>query len=167
MDHKSFRRICGCFPTGVTVTTLIGTDGHPHGVTISSFSSVSLEPLLVLICIDHRSQIVQHLAARRTFAINLLSDDQHEISSRFARHWENRFAGVAWHTGLTGSPLLHGAVAALECKLYQSIPAGDHLIVIGEVVDGICTDHIPLLYCRSSYNNAVIRQINTLDPALH
>ena len=166
VDHDNFRRVCSCFPTGVTITTLIGTDGQPHGITISSFTSVSLEPPLVLICIDHRSRIVQHLTAGRAFAINVLSDDQRELSSRFARHWENRFSGVAWHTGLTGSPLLEGAAAVLECSLYQSIQAGDHLIVLGQVVGGVSTDRFPLLYFRSSYNNPEIRRgIASLDTA--
>jgi flavin reductase (DIM6/NTAB) family NADH-FMN oxidoreductase RutF len=158
VNQDNFRRVCSCFPTGVTITTLIGTDGHPYGITISSFTSVSLEPPLVLICIDHRSRIVQYLTMGCAFAINVLSDDQHELSSRFARHWESRFSGVAWQTGVTGSPLLEGAAAVLECRLHQSIQAGDHLIVLGQVVGGVSTDRLPLLYFRSSYNNPEIRR---------
>ena len=158
MNDKDFRRVCSCFPTGVTVTTLIGIDGQPHGVTISSFTSVSLQPPLELICIDHRSRIVQHLTLGHSFAINVLSHDQHEISNRFARQQAHRFSGVAWHTGLTGAPLLDGAAAILECNLYQSIEAGDHLIILGEVVGGVCSDRPPLLYFRSSYNHSAVRQ---------
>lgn len=158
MDHEDFRRVCSCFPTGVTVTTLIGSDGQPHGITINSFTSVSLEPPLVLICIDCRSRMIQHLTTGCSFAINVLNKDQREISSRFARHLENKFADVTWHTGLTGSPLLHGAAAVLECGLYQTIEAGDHLIILGEVIAAVCTDRPPLLYFRSSYNHPAICQ---------
>lgn len=158
MDNDSFRRVCGCFPTGVTITTLIGTDGQPHGITISSFTSVSLEPPLVLICVNHHSRIVPHLTAGCAFAINVLSDDQRELSERFSKYRESRFSEVAWHIGVTGSPLFEGAVAVLECCLYQTIQAGDHLIVVGQVIGGVSTDRFPLLYFRSSYNNPQIRR---------
>jgi flavin reductase (DIM6/NTAB) family NADH-FMN oxidoreductase RutF len=155
VDDQRFRRVCGCFPTGVTVTTLIGTDGQPHGLTVSSFTSVSLDPPLVLICIAHRSPIVEHLIAGCPFAINVLSSDQDELSVRFAKDRQNRFAGVAWQPGLTGSPVLHGTAAVLECTPHQRIEAGDHLIVLGQVVDAIFTDRLPLLYLRSSYSTGV------------
>lgn len=157
--HDQFRRVCGCFPTGVTVTTLIGTDDEPHGITVSSFTSVSLDPLLVLICIDRRSQIVQHLDVGCPLAINVLSSNQHEISIRFSKRWENRFAGIAWYPGTTGAPLLYNTSAALECRLQQIIEAGDHLIVIGFVVAGFSTDRSPLIYLRSSYNNVAARTV--------
>jgi flavin reductase (DIM6/NTAB) family NADH-FMN oxidoreductase RutF len=155
VDHQRFRRVCSCFPTGVTVTTLIGTDGQPHGVTISSFTSVSLDPPLVLICIAHRSPIVQHLIAGCSLAINVLSNDQHDLSIRFAKDRQNRFSGVPWQPGLTGSPVLYGTAAVLECSLHQRIEAGDHLIVLGQVVDAVFTDRPPLLYFRSSYSNGL------------
>src|SRR5258708_18872838 len=78
VDRKYFCRICSCFPTGVTVATLIGADGQPHGITVSSFTSVSLDPALVLICIDHRSQMLRYLDPGRAFAINVLSSAQRE-----------------------------------------------------------------------------------------
>jgi flavin reductase (DIM6/NTAB) family NADH-FMN oxidoreductase RutF len=158
VDDERFRRLCSCFPTGLTVTTLIGIDGQPHGITINSFTSVSRDPPLVLICIDHRSQIVQHFVAGRSFAINVLSHDQHELSVRFAKNWQSRFLGVAWQPGLTGSPVLYGSAAVLECSLQQIIQAGDHLIVLGEVMDGVFTDRLPLLYLRSTYSNAAPAQ---------
>lgn len=164
-DKLHFRRVCGCFPTGVTVATAIGDDGQPHGITLSSFTSVSMEPPLVLVCIDHHSQMIQHLAVNSHFAINVLSNDQQEVSLRFAKQWENRFSGVPWRRGLSGAPLLDDTSAALECRVHQVFAAGDHLIIVGRVLALSYTDRAPLIYLRSSYTTA-LQSVSATSPEL-
>src|ERR1044071_5721208 len=102
VDELSFRSACGRFPTGVTVTTLTDNCGKPFGITVSSFTSVSLAPPLVLVCIDHRSPIVEHLQAGKHFGINVLSDHHQDLSVHFSRNWTRRFTGIPWYSGRTG-----------------------------------------------------------------
>lgn len=154
-DLKDFRRACGRFPTGVTVTTVMGTGGQPCGITASSFTSVSLTPPLVLVCIDHRSPITQHLEIGQHFGINVLSDRQEEISARFSRKWEERFADMKWRPGATGVPLLADVPAALECVITQMVSAGDHWIVIGKALHIMINEGAPLAYFDSAYGKVV------------
>lgn len=154
-DSRQFRRACGRFPTGVTVTTLLGVDGEPLGITVSSFASVSLTPPMVLVCIDHRSQMVPHFAVERCFGINVLSEDQQELSIRFSGTWGERFRGVKWYPGYTGVPLLFDVPAVFECRVSEILPAGDHIIVIGRVLHVDSSEHSPLTYINSSYGSII------------
>ena len=133
LDHMQFKSACSKFPTGVTVTTLFGRDRNPYGLTISSFASVSLNPPLVLVCVDNRSRFRQHLEVGGLFGINVLSEDQQELSIQFSRNWDERFSNVPWYVGQTGVPLLLNVMATFECAVTDLIPAGDHVIVLGEV----------------------------------
>ena len=155
IDKQQFRQACGRFATGVTVTTVLGGDGAPYGITVSSFTSVSLTPPLVLVCVDHRSHLIQHFQEGRPFGINVLCEHQHELSNRFSRNGPDRFEGVRWHPGSTGVPLLPGVLATFECRLVDSKSAGDHLILIGEVVHIAYNDGHPLTYFRSSYRSVM------------
>ena len=149
--QNSFRQACSRFATGITISTVIGPDGAPHGLTANSFTSVSLDPPLVLICIDQRANIVDPFRVSKYFGINVLGSDQPELSNRFAGRGQDRFGGVSWRPGQYDVPLLDGSIAQFECAVKSVIEAGDHLIFIGEVVAAEFFDGEPLLYFRSRY----------------
>jgi flavin reductase (DIM6/NTAB) family NADH-FMN oxidoreductase RutF len=149
----AFRRACGRFATGVAVATVLDRQGAPHGLTVSSFTSVSLDPPLVLICLGHDVTVIDAFRAARFFGINVLTEAQRELSERFARKGSDRFDGLPWHPGSTGVPLIPGALAAMECVAEQRIPSGDHDIFIGRLVDTRLGEGKPLLYFSSRYHS--------------
>jgi flavin reductase ActVB len=149
-DH--FCRTCARFPTGVTILTVVDAKGAPHGMTASSFTSVSLDPPLVLVCVDHRATVMEHLRQCEHFGINILSEGQHELSTRFARRGEDRFEGIAWTPGHHGVPVIPGVLASFECGVHRLVDAGDHAILIGEVQHAEHRDGRPLVYFRSGYH---------------
>jgi flavin reductase (DIM6/NTAB) family NADH-FMN oxidoreductase RutF len=152
-DSLQFRNACGKFPTGVTITTLIDTSGAPRGITINSFTSVSLEPPLILVCIDSRSHIIPPMTMGTCFGINVLSYEQDYLATKFSRHWENRFASVKWRPGETGVPLLDGIAAALECRIVRREIAGDHVVVFGLVLTATLTEEPPLTFANRGYGS--------------
>ena len=138
VDVSAFRKAMGSFPTGVTVVTVASGDGTMHGVTVNSFSSVSLDPMLVLVCLNQTSRALSLIERAGAFAINVLSAGQKDVSRWFAdRHrpaGPAMFDGVPLEPGATGCPVLADAAAAFDCRLRQLYSAGDHLIMLGEVV---------------------------------
>lgn len=152
-DTRTFRKALGGFPTGVTVVTTRGRDsGAPVGVTISSFTSVSLEPPLVLFCLDLKNSELATFVANGTFAVNVLREEQRELSIRFAARGGDRFAEVDYSTWDTGAPILAGCLAALECRVVRTHEEGDHMIFIGEVTRlEYSQAGAPLAYWRGAY----------------
>ena len=148
---QAFLRACAQFATGVAITTVLDSSGAPHGMTVNSFTSVSLDPPLVLVCIDHKARILDHFLTSQAFAINILRESQQDLSIQFARPGEDRFGAVEWFAGETGVPLLPDALATLECAVFQRVQSGDHTIMIGEVVSAIRHEGLPLLYFSSAY----------------
>jgi len=148
---REFRRACGRFATGVTIASVVDSQGAPHGLTVSSFTSVSLHPPLILICLGHEVSAIHHFRAATHFGINVLAEDQRALSERFARRGEDRFDGLAWQPGVTGVPLLPGVLAAIECAVHRIVPMGDHDILVGEMVHMQINDGEPLLYFSGSY----------------
>jgi flavin reductase (DIM6/NTAB) family NADH-FMN oxidoreductase RutF len=148
-----FLRTCAQYATGVAITTVLDPAGAPHGMTVNSFTSVSLEPPLVLICIDRKARILERFLKSEFFGINILREDQQALSQRFAQEHEDRFGPVEWYPGETGMPLIPGALATLECSVFQRLESGDHTILIGEVVSAIRYEGRPLLYFSSSYRS--------------
>lgn len=148
-----FRGVCSRFATGVTVATVLGPEGEPHGLTANSFTSVSLTPPLVLICIDHATSILPLFRAAPHFGINILNEDQKDLSARFARKGQNRFHGVEWRAGRCGVPELGGVLGFLECARHSTVEAGDHAILIGEVLHAEVGHGKPLLYFDSGYRS--------------
>jgi len=146
-----FRRACGRFATGVTIATVLDRTGSPHGLTVSSFTSVSLEPPLILVCLGHEVTNIQHFRSATHFGINVLRSDQQALSERFARKGQDRFNGLAWDSGKTGAPLIPGCLARIECRIYSRIPMGDHDIFIGEMVHADVHQGDPLIYFGSAY----------------
>jgi flavin reductase (DIM6/NTAB) family NADH-FMN oxidoreductase RutF len=151
VSADEFRRACGRFATGVTVATVLDRDGTPHGLTVSSFTSVSLEPPLVLICLGHAVTMIEAFRSATHFGINVLSAEQQELSDRFARKGCDRFDGLDWTAGVSGVPLLPGAIAQIECATHQRITSGDHDIFVGRMVRASVADGDPLLYFASRY----------------
>lgn len=148
-----FRSTCALFPTGVTVVTRLMRDGRPYGMTVSSFTSVSLDPPLILICIDRRGAFVADLCPGVSFAVNVLRDDQQPIAVRFSTPPDlGRFSNIEWEGGETGVPLLAGTVGAFLCEVTAVVPGGDHLIVIGAVVEARRSSGQPLVWCNSGYH---------------
>jgi flavin reductase (DIM6/NTAB) family NADH-FMN oxidoreductase RutF len=157
-DPAQFRRACARFATGITVSTALAPDGTPHGFTASSFTSVSMEPPLILICVDHRANVLRHFEQATHFGVNILAEDQEALSVRFAERGLDRFVGIDWHAGATGVPLLGGALARFECATRQTVAAGDHTIILGEVLHAEWQDGAPLLYFASRYHTAQPRK---------
>ncbi len=133
-DARAFRNALGTFPTGVAIITTLDEAGAPAGLTCNSFSSVSLEPPLVSWSMRKASKSIEIFRRTPTFAINILADDQDEMSGRFASsRIVDKFEGVDWRPGHGGTPLIAGSLAAFECRTFAVHDAGDHLIFIGEV----------------------------------
>jgi flavin reductase (DIM6/NTAB) family NADH-FMN oxidoreductase RutF len=151
IDEMRFRQVMGRFASGVTVVTTTHGD-ELFGLTVSSFASLSLNPQLLLICVDKSVRAHQSIADAGIFAVNILSERQEHLSRRFASRDIDKFAGVGWRRGLLGLPLLEGALATIECRVHSSLPGGDHTIFVGEVFDAEVHEGAPLLYFRSGYH---------------
>jgi flavin reductase (DIM6/NTAB) family NADH-FMN oxidoreductase RutF len=155
LNSAEFRKAMGCFATGVTIIT-VDLEGEVHGMTANAFASVSLDPMLVLVCVDHSTRTHAHLHAKKRFGINILCQDQRAISEYYARperdheHAETE-AGARFDRTRHGTPVLHGALAYLECKLRSAEVAGDHSIFIAEVEDVVVREGEPLLFFRGKY----------------
>jgi 3-hydroxy-9,10-secoandrosta-1,3,5(10)-triene-9,17-dione monooxygenase reductase component len=150
-DAVLFRRTLSHFCTGVVVVTALD-DGDPVGMTCQSFSSLSLDPPLVMFSPAHTSTTWPRIRRAGFFAVNILAADQERICRAFAISGPDKFASVRWHPGLTGAPLLDGVLACIECRLESVVVGGDHDIVIGAPVAMTEHEHVdPLLFFRSRY----------------
>ena len=151
IDKQEFRRVLGHFAAGVTVVTTVGDDGKPYGLTATAFTSVSLEPPLVLVCVDKRSDSHAHFHTSRVFAVNFLAADHEPLSRRFAVSGGDKFDGLGIHQSPTGAPLLPDALGYLACRTVDVIDAGDHTIFLGQVEAADAREGEPLLYFRGTY----------------
>ncbi|WP_286239497.1 flavin reductase [Neptuniibacter halophilus] len=152
LDVRDFRRALAQFPTGVTVITTLDGDSQPVGVTASSFNSVSIDPPLILWSIDKGAYSLETFRTAEFFAVNVLGRDQVDISNRFASRGEDKFKGVEYSAGAGGSPVLQDYAAQFECKTWAVYEGGDHLILVGEVLDYRYQDiQHPLVFARGSY----------------
>lgn len=154
VDSRNFRKALGCFPTGVAVVATLKPDGAPVGVTVSSFTSVSLEPPLVLFCLDKRNAHLEDFTGGGRFSVNMLREEQREISIRFAsRAEQTRFTELDWTRWEDGGvPILNGCLAQLECSLTSTYDEGDHVIVVGQVERlEYSQGGQPLVYWRGTY----------------
>lgn len=155
MDVQEFRRCLGKFATGVTVVTCADDTGKPFGITANSFSSVSLEPRLVLWNIAKVSNSLQAFLQAEFFAINILAADQQDLSNHFARSDHTLFDAVDLKRSPENVPLLSGTLATLLCRTYQTHDCGDHIIIVGEVGEMASTDAKPLLFFGGGYRGIV------------
>jgi len=155
LNPTMFRRVTGAFTTGVTVITVEREPGCVHGMTANSFTSVSLDPLLILVCVDHDARLLSFLKTQRRFGVSILREGQEALSEHFAKgeqtpEVEERL-GIRFDWTPSGIPLLHDALARLACEVIAEHPAGDHTIFVGEVESMDCCDGEPLLYHRGQY----------------
>jgi len=146
-----FRNLLGRFATGVTVVATRDDAGNPVGMTASSVSSVSLDPPLVSVCVDHRAEIHRWLTEADSFGISILASGQEEVSRIFATTGAERFGATAWRASPAGAPWLEGSLATIECLKHQSIEAGDHTLFVGRVTAGTAAEGEPLLYYLGNY----------------
>jgi flavin reductase (DIM6/NTAB) family NADH-FMN oxidoreductase RutF len=155
VTQSDFRKALGCFATGITVITL-DSEGEVHGMTANAFTSVSLDPMLVLVCVDQRARTHAHLHAKKRFGVNVLAEHQRAISEYYAKaeRAHDRTAaeaGASFERTKHGTPVLRGALAYLECRLHTAQDAGDHTIFIAEVEEVMVREGTPLLYFESRY----------------
>lgn len=150
IDQAEFRRVMGHFLSGVTVVTTTWEE-QLHGITVSAFASLSLEPMLVLISIDKRAQSHNAIQRAGKFVVNILDESQEALSVRFATRDDDKFAGVDYRLTPQGLPWLEHVLANIECRVTASLPGGDHTIFVGEVVAAAAHDGYPLAYFRGRY----------------
>lgn len=155
IDIEDFKRAAGAFITGVTVVTVRDDRGKLRGFTANSFTSVSLDPPLVLVCLHRSAPSLRAFRAGRGFTINVLSAEQEWISRQFARLSADKFATIRYRLGVTGSPNIEGCLAHIDCTLETSYEGGDHVILIGRVRCVASGEGSPLIFHRSRYLRAL------------
>src|SRR5260370_37247903 len=155
LDPVRFRRVAGPFPRGFKGITVERDPGIVHGMTANSFTSVSLDPLLILVCVSHEARLLSFLKTQRRFGVNILREDQQALSEFFAKleqtPEEHARLGIRYRWTASGIPLLEGGLAELACNVVAEHPAGDHTIFIGEVESMESHDGEPLLFHRGQY----------------
>lgn len=152
IEAAEFRRILGHFATGVTVVAAAEADGPPRGMTANAVASVSLEPPLVLVCVERAADTHDVILEAGAFAISILGERAEALSRRFATYpTDTKFQGVAYREEVTGAPILEDALGWIDCRLHAHYEAGDHTIFVGEVVAGDTEEGAPLLYFRGGY----------------
>lgn len=157
-DAKAFRQALGAFVTGVTVVTTRDATGEMRGFTANSFSSVSLDPPLILVCIARTASSFPVFSAAGNFAVSVLAAGQKDVSALFASKSADKFGDSRWHIGPAGSPVIEGAAAWFDCRRHDVVEAGDHVILIGEVAGFGATAAPPLGYCRGAYVDFALGQ---------
>ncbi len=153
VEEQDFKNALKLWASGVTVVTTNTDQFGLKGMTATSFSSVSLDPPQILVCINKSADTGEAVIEGKTFAINILKSDQQEVSNQFsgAKSQEERFANIEWHAGVTGSPIINDALASIECTVVQQVLAGTHWVIIGEVQSVSCRTGNPLIYYDSKY----------------
>lgn len=154
IDPKSFRALMGSFATGITVVTT-NNNGNLHGLTANGVSSLSLDPMLFIVCVAKRANAHAEMEASSHFGVSILAADQEAISNTFASSSPaepDTLRGVPFHTGESGAPLIDGALSYIECERTGMLDGGDHTIFVGKVIAGeIVSDAAPLLYFKGGY----------------
>lgn len=151
ISKEEFRRALSRFASGVTIVTTKDADGKLYGITVSAFCSVSLEPPLILVCLERTTGSSRALPQSGAFVVNVLRENQRHLSNHFASPAGDKFAGVEYHFGIDGIPVLTGALAHLECRLRDAHQGGDHSIFVGEIEKATADDGNPLLYFHGNY----------------
>lgn len=150
--EREFRLALGCFATGVTVITAVGPRGELLGNTVNSFSSVSLDPPLILWCMGRHAVSLKSYLSTDQFAVNILSKGQEALSASFARSLDDKWKSVTYERWDSGSPILTGVAAAFDCKTKHTYMGGDHVIFVGEVIKAAyAADRAPLVFHRGKY----------------
>lgn len=154
LDPRTFRDVLGTFVTGVTIVTTCDADGVKHGLTANSFSSVSLNPPLILWCQASASRSYPAFRDNASFAVNILAHDQMSLSQHFSKASDDKFRDVEHASGINGVPLLKGTSASLECIQVTAYLCGDHVVYIGRVIRVSRSNRAPLAFCSGRYLSA-------------
>ncbi|CAN5612077.1 flavin reductase family protein [soil metagenome] len=153
VESAEFRRILGHWTTGVAVVSTVTEDGAPRGLTASAVASVSLQPPLVLVCVERRADTHEYISSAGFFSISILPQSAERIARRFAGDaTDAKFDGIAYHSEATGAPVLDDALAWIDCRVRFVHDGGDHTIFVGEVLAGDAREGEPLVYYRSGFN---------------
>jgi flavin reductase ActVB len=152
VTKDEFRKVMSHLASGVTIVTTQNAEGQSYGLTVSAFTSVSLDPFLVLVCLSNHLSGLEAFDQSNRFGVNLLAADQEDLSNHFATPGSDRSQGP-YVSGKTGIPVLEGVIARLECEVTDRYPGGDHTIMMGEVKNAEIVDaeKKPLIYCRGGY----------------
>lgn len=150
-DAQAFRQVMGQFATGITVITTVDADGNLYGMTANSFTSVSLDPPLLLVCVGRELDFARVITSASHFGVNILAAGQEDLSRRFATRNIDKFAGLSYRPGRSGVPLLAGTLGHIECARYELLPGGDHVIVVGRIEHLEYRGGEPLVYFGSRY----------------
>ncbi|MGB0749626.1 MAG: flavin reductase family protein [Magnetospiraceae bacterium] len=150
-DNHAFRAALGQFTTGIAVVTAMAQD-RPVGLTVNSFTSVSLDPPLILVSLGRSTNDLDAYTSSAGFTVNILSEAQRSLSDKFAQKDTDKFAGVTWEPGENGCPVLPGALATIQCEVHSVVDGGDHFLVLGKVVHLAHSEGVdPLVYYRGGY----------------
>jgi len=151
ITKEEFRAALGRFASGVTVVTTKDNSGKFFGITVSAFCSVSLEPPLILVCIEKRAGSHHAFHESKAFVVNVLREDQQSVSNHFASHLDDKFASIEFDSGIENLPVLQNCLANLECRLHDSHESGDHTIFIGQIEKATVNEENPLIYWHGKY----------------
>lgn len=149
-QNKILRDAFGRFASGVTVVTLPDDAGRPTGITVNSFSSLSLDPPLLLFSVGKQQKSCRWFTTGDRFVVNVLSDAQESTAWQFAKPLPDKFEGIEWHQGASGLPVLSGCVASFECRKWNVYEGGDHIIIVGEVTDFNMDDGDALIFFKGN-----------------
>ncbi len=156
VDGALFRQTMSRYASGVTVVTVLDAEGKPWALTANAVSSVSLNPPLILVCIDKKANTYEPLTRAKYFAVNFLEAREEGLALHFARHITDKFATVPYEQGATGAPLLpHASIAMIECRMYAQYPGGDHTIVVGEVLSARVSEGRPQIFYDRQFGTFV------------
>lgn len=159
VDRDHFRNVVGCFATGVAVLTSRGVRA-PAGMTVSALASLSLDPPMVLVCVNRLVPTEQSISGAGTFCLNILGEGQEQLALQFARPSDDKFAGVRTHEGVLGNPVLTDALASIECEVSDTVQAGSHSIFIGLVKDARAREGLPLTYFRGGFGGLTLERFD-------
>jgi flavin reductase (DIM6/NTAB) family NADH-FMN oxidoreductase RutF len=151
IDKELFRRVLSHFAASVTVVTTVDEAQRPYGLTATAFSSVSLDPPLVLVCVDKKAETYHQFEPAGIFAVNFLALDQRDLSQHFAKHGGDKFNDLRWRPGVLGAPLLADTIGHVECRIRHWYDAGDHTIMVGEIESADAREGEPLVHFRHAY----------------
>jgi flavin reductase (DIM6/NTAB) family NADH-FMN oxidoreductase RutF len=153
-DSADFRKACGLWPSGVSVVTTVDGKGVPFGLTMNAVSSLSLEPPMLLVCVDNNSDTLAPMLETRCFCINILAGSQQDLSGRFAKKGNDKFEGVSWSAKPSGAPILDGSLVSFDCSVVHVYEGGDHKIICGKVeqiIENSVSGTQPLIYFGGGY----------------
>jgi flavin reductase (DIM6/NTAB) family NADH-FMN oxidoreductase RutF len=153
IEKNELRQVMGHFATGVTIITTLNKNGQLHGLTANAFTSVSLEPPLLLISVDKKAESWPAFEESKVFTVNILGENQEALSRKFAVSGGNKFEGVAYRIGANGAPILDGVLSFIECTLYAAYEGGDHSLYLGEIQQAEIREGKPLLFFRGGYRS--------------